>query len=131
MNHLQRFLNAQESGGLYDNMPNYQTALEEIKAGHKKTHWIWYIFPQMKGLGTTVLSEYYGINGREEAYAYMEHPILRQRLIEVTQAVLNNKHSVYDIFGNDTIKVRACMKLFASVSDEPVFKQLSAKYGWK
>ena len=131
MNHLQRFLNAQESGGLYDNMPNYQTALEEIKAGHKKTHWIWYIFPQMKGLGTTVLSEYYGINGREEAYAYMEHPILRQRLIEVTQAVLNNKHSVYDIFGNDTIKVRACMKLFASVSDEPVFKQLIAKYGWK
>ena len=73
--YLKRFLNAQESGGLYDNMTNYRTALQEIRNGHKQTHWIWYVFPQMKGLGKSKLSEYYGINGREEAYAYIDHPV--------------------------------------------------------
>ena len=74
MFYLKRFLNAQESGGMYDNMSNYQTALQEIRNGHKRTHWIWYIFPQMKGLGKSEISQFYGINGREEAYAYIEHP---------------------------------------------------------
>ena len=69
MFYLKRFLNAQNSGGLYDNMTDYQTALQEINSGHKKTHWIWYVFPQMKGLGKSEISEFYGINGREEAYA--------------------------------------------------------------
>lgn len=129
--YLQRFLNAQESGGLYDNMSDYQTALQEIRNGHKRTHWIWYVFPQMKGLGHSELSKFYGIDGREEAYAYIAHPILRERLIEATRAVLNNEHSVYDIFGSDTIKVRASMLLFASVSDIPEFKQIINKYHWK
>lgn len=129
--YLQRFLNAQESGGLYDNMPDYQTALQEIRNGHKRTHWIWYVFPQMKGLGHSELSKFYGIDGREEAYAYIDHPILRERLIEATRAVLNSPHSVYDIFGQDTIKFRASMLLFASVSDIPEFKQLINKYHWK
>ena len=128
--YLQRFLNAQESGGLYDNMPDYQTALEEIRNGHKRTHWIWYVFPQMKGLGTSELSQFYGIDGREEAHEYLKNPILKQRLIEATQAVLDSKYSAYEIFDSDIIKFRASMLLFASISDEPVFKQIISKYKW-
>ena len=130
MFYLQRFLNAQESGGLYDDMPNYETALQEIQSGHKKTHWIWYIFPQMKGLGSSELSDFYGINGREEAYAYIGHPVLGQRLIEAAKAVLDSEHSAYDIFGQDIIKFRACILLFATISDNPVFKQIINKYHW-
>ena len=127
---LQRFLNAQDSGLVDEGTETYATALKEIKAGHKRTHWIWYVFPQMKGLGHSYLSEFYGINGREEAEAYINHPVLRERLIEVTEAVYNSEKSVYEIFGNDAIKVRSCMLLFASVSDEPIFKKVIAKYGW-
>ena len=126
--YLQRFLNAQQSGGLYDNMPNYETALQEIRDGHKRTHWMWYVFPQMKGLGHSQLSDFYGINGREEAYAYIEHPILRERLVEATKATMD--HNVYSLFGQDTIKFRACMLLFASVSKIHIFKQVIEKYKW-
>ena len=124
MFYLKRFLNAQNSGGLYDNMTDYPTALQEINSGYKKTHWIWYVFPQMKGLGKSEISEFYGINGREEAYAYMQDPILSKRLIEATEAVLNNEHSAYNIFGQDIIKFRSCMLLFATISDHPVFNKL-------
>lgn len=130
--YLQRFLNAQGSGGLYDNMPDYQTALEEIQNGHKRTHWIWYVFPQMKGLGHSEISQFYGINGREEAYEYIANPILRERLIEATKAILDNDKTVYEIFGQDTIRVRSCMLLFSSVAPEiSEFKQLINKYNWK
>jgi uncharacterized protein (DUF1810 family) len=84
----------------------------------------------MKGLGHSEISEFYGINGREEAKAYIEHPVLRERLVEICEAVLHNEKSVYEIFGSDTIKVRACILLFASVSDIPVFKQIKNKYRW-
>jgi len=127
---LLRFIHAQDSGGLYDGTGTYQEALQEVKAGHKKGHWIWYIFPQMKGLGHSEISEFYGINGREEAKAYIEHPVLKERLVEICEAVLNSQTSVYDIFGSDTIKVRACILLFASVSDIPVFKQIKSRYRW-
>lgn len=127
---LDRFIHAQDGSALYGGTETYATALEEIKAGKKRTHWIWYIFPQMKGLGHSEMSNYYGIDGREEAQAYIKHPVLRARLIEATEAVLNNEHSAYDIFGSDTIKFRSCMKLFASVSDEEVFKKILAKYKW-
>lgn len=128
--YLKRFLDAQDAGGLYDNTETYQTAVQEVKNGLKRTHWIWYVFPQMKGLGKSEISKYYGINGREEAYAYIDHPVLRERLVEITQAVLDNKKSVYEIFGSDTIKVRDCMRLFASVSEIPVFRQMLVKYKW-
>ena len=118
-----RFIHAQDCGGIYDNTSTYKEALQEIRNGYKKSHWIWYVFPQMKGLGKSEISEFYGINGREEANEYIANPILRDRLIEASQAVLNNKYSVYEIFGNDTIKFRACMLLFASISDEPIFKK--------
>ena len=131
MFYLKRFLNAQDSGLVDEGTETYATALKEIKAGHKRTHWIWYVFPQMKGLGHSYLSEFYGINGREEAKAYIEHPILRERLIEATQAVLDNKEkSAYEIFGNDVIKFRSSMLLFASVAEMPIFKQVLVKYGW-
>ena len=131
MFYLQRFLNAQDSGLVEYGTASYETALREIKEGRKRTHWIWYVFPQMKGLGHSQLSQFYGINGREEAYAYMDHPVLSQRLIEATEAVLNNEKSAYEIFGNDTVKFKSCMRLFASVSDHPVFKKVIQKYSWK
>ena len=88
---LLRFLHAQDSGGIYDGTGTYAQALEEVRAGHKRGHWIWYVFPQMKGLGHSEISEFYGINGREEAKAYIEHPILRERLVEICEAVLHNE----------------------------------------
>ena len=127
---LLRFVHAQDSGGIFDGTGTYTQALEEVRAGHKRGHWIWYVFPQMKGLGHSEISDFYGINGREEAKAYIEHPILRERLVEICEVVLNSETSVYDIFGSDTIKVRSCILLFASVCDIPVFKQIKSKYRW-
>jgi uncharacterized protein (DUF1810 family) len=127
---LLRFVHAQDNGGIYDGTGTYAEALQEVKAGHKRGHWIWYVFPQMKGLGKSEISQFYGINGREEAKAYIEHPVLRERLVEICEAVLNSETSVYGIFGGDAIKVRSCILLFASVSDIPVFKQIKSKYRW-
>lgn len=127
---LLRFVHAQDSGGIYDGTSTYAEALQEVKNGHKSGHWVWYVFPQMKGLGKSEIAQFYGINGREEAKAYIEHPILRERLEEISEAVLNNEKSVYEIFGQDAIKVRSCILLFESVSDIPVFKQLKSKYRW-
>jgi uncharacterized protein (DUF1810 family) len=76
------------------------------------------------------MSEFYGLNGREEAEEYIKNDILRARLVEISEAVLNNEKSVYEIFGNDAIKVRSCILLFESVCDIPVFKQLKSKYHW-
>lgn len=120
---LQRFLRVQEY--------TYDRALQEVKNGKKISHWIWYIFPQMKGLGKSNISQFYGIQGREEAKAYISHPLLKKRLVEICKAILDNQSSVYEIFGDDVIKVRSCVLLFASVSEEPVFRQLINKYGWK
>ena len=122
---LDRFIEAQ------DKHNTYQTALEEVKSGKKKTHWIWFIFPQMRGLGLSEMSKFYGINGRDEAAQYINHPVLRDRLIEITEAVYNSDKTVYEIFGNDAIKVRSCMLLFASVCDIPIFKKMIHKYSWK
>lgn len=127
---LLRFVHAQDSGGIYEGTTTYAEALQEVKNGHKRGHWIWYVFPQMKGLGRSAISQFYGINGREEAKAYIEHPVLRERLVEICEAVLNSKTSVYDIFGSDTLKVRACILLFASVCDIPVFRKIKNKYRW-
>ena len=121
---LQRFIEAQDKWNIYDK------ALEEVKNGKKETHWIWFIFPQLYGLGESEMSQFYGLDGREEAKAYIENETLRTRLVEISEAVLNNEKSVYEIFGNDAIKVRSCILLFASVSDIPVFKQIKNKYRW-
>lgn len=120
---LSRFIEAQ-AGGVYEQ------ALQEVRNGRKVSHWIWYIFPQMKGLGRSPRSQYYGIDGRDEAKAYINHPVLRSRLVEITQAVLDNDNTVYEIFGEDAIKVRSCMLLFASVCDIAVFKRMVSRYRW-
>ena len=85
----------------------------------------------MRGLGQSKVTKFYEINGRYEAELYINHPVLRERLIEATRAILESDKTVYEIFGDDTMKVRACMLLFSSVSDIPEFKKLKNKYCWK
>lgn len=131
MNNLNRFLEAQNHITKYGTSI-YEQSLQELKKGYLSIHcWIRYLFPQIKGLGISKVTKFYEIDGREEAYAYIANSILRKRLVEITEAVYNSDKSVYEIFGNDVIKVRSCMLLFASVSDEPIFKKMIAEYKWK
>ncbi len=109
---------------------DYEKALQEVRNGKKSSHWMWYIFPQMAGLGKSQMSQRFGIQGQWEALAYINHHVLRNRLVEITQAVLDNEKSPDEIFGGDAIKFRSCMILFATVSDIPVFKQACSKYNW-
>ena len=119
---LERFVKAQEF--------DYPQALSEIRNGLKQGHWIWYIFPQIKGLGHSYNSEFYGISSKEEANAYLEHPILGQRLREITQAFLDcDNKSADDILGfPDVLKVRSCMTLFDLVSPNDIFNNVLYKY---
>jgi uncharacterized protein (DUF1810 family) len=119
---LERFLEAQET--------DYSMALREMKEGQKRGHWIWYIFPQIKGLGHSYNSEFYGISGTKEAKAYLEHPLLGARLREISQAMLDcGNPSADDILGfPDVLKVRSCMTLFDMVSPNDIFKQVLDKY---
>ena len=127
---LLRFIHAQDGGGIYDNTSTYATALQEIRNGRKRTHWIWYVFPQMKGLAHSEIAKFYGIDGREEATMYINHPILKKRLIEAFLAILESDTLVYDIFGEDTIKVRNCALLFNSIKRIPVIEDVITKYRW-
>lgn len=109
----------------------YEQALQEVRNGKKQTHWMWYIFPQMKGLGKSDHSQLYGIPDRHQAELYLKHPVLGNHLREITQAVLDNEKSPYEIFGTDVIKFRSCMLLFASLeNDSNVFKQILNKNCW-
>ena len=112
---------------------DYPRALSEIRNGRKAGHWIWYIFPQMKGLGTSGMSDYYGISGIEEAKAYLADPVLGPRLVEISEALMELKEKdAAKIFGfPDVLKVRSCMTLFDAVSGEDsVFRSvLDAYYG--
>jgi uncharacterized protein (DUF1810 family) len=103
---LNRFLMAQES--------SYDRALAEIKSGTKQTHWMWYIFPQLLGLGYSANATFYGISGIPEAQAYLEHDLLSHRLIEITEAALAIQHkSAEEIFGYpDYLKFQSSMSLF-------------------
>lgn len=123
---LQRFVEAQES--------DYETALSEIKKGRKRSHWIWYVFPQFKEFAHSHIAEYYGIEDKGEAEAYLQHPILGQRIREISEALLLHKgKDVKDIFGElDAGKVRSCMTMFDYLSPNDVFGQvLDAFYGGK
>jgi len=120
---LQRFLDAQNQA--------YLRALSEIQAGQKKSHWMWYIFPQMKDLGRSETAIFYGIENLQEAREYLAHPVLGKHLIEITQEVLNiNDKSANEIFGNpDDLKLRSSMTLFAHVEgSDPVFQQILDKF---
>lgn len=119
INSLDRFLEAQE--------PMYDTALAEIKKGEKESHWMWYIFPQLRGLGKSQMAYAYGINGLEEAKAYLAHPVLSARLIEISEALLEHTDIIIeDLIGDlDVLKLRSCMTLFAFLSEEgSVFHQV-------
>lgn len=122
---LQRYIDAQNKWN------TYEKALQEVRNGKKETHWVWFVFPQLYGLGSTPTAKYYGLSGREEAEEYLKNDLLRNRLIEISQAIIDIGKTVYEIFGNDAIKVRSCMLLFSSISDEPVFKQIVREHGWK
>lgn len=112
INSLDRFLEAQDK--------MYQIALSEIKKGSKRSHWMWFIFPQLRALGKSSISRYYGIEGLDEALEYLKHPILSERLYEVCSALLNHKgKNVYEIMGDiDTIKLQSSMTLFAIISED-------------
>ena len=129
---LQRFLTAQDGKSIHGNTL-YEQALIEIQEGKLGFEcWIRYVYPQLKRSGTSQLTTYYGIKSREEAKAYIEHPVLRERLIAATQVLLDNDKPLNSIFSNlGRVKLRSCMLLFASISDEPIFKKVITKYGWK
>ena len=122
---LDRFIKAQDSG-----LATYSEALSEIKEGHKRGHWIWYVFPQIKGLGHSYNSEFYGISSKDEAKAYLEHPELGKRLREITKALLDcNNPSAFNVLGfPDVLKVQSCMTLFDLVSPNDIFNEVLEKY---
>ena len=116
---IERFLNAQEN--------TYFVALLEVKSGKKQSHWIWYIFPQLKGLGHSNKSQYYGIEDAKEAEEYWEHPVLRKRLLDITDALIEQKHNntISEIFGSvDALKVKSCMTLFYLITNCVLFKDV-------
>ena len=122
---LDRFVNAQDSETY-----TYADALNEIKEGHKQGHWIWYVFPQIKGLGHSYRSEFYGIASKEEASVYLKHPVLGKRLRDITCALLDsNNPSAFNILGfPDVLKVQSCMTLFDLVSPNDIFNDVLEKY---
>lgn len=118
MEGIERFLDGQRFG--------YETALAEMKRGEKRNHWIWYIFPQAKGLGHSPNAQYYGIKDLEEAKAYLQHPVLGQRLREITAEVINHSDKdIETIMGSwiDAVKFRSSMTLFDLVSPDDIFKK--------
>lgn len=121
---LSRFLTAQ------DFYSRYKTALEEIRNGRKRSHWMWFVFPQLKGLGHSYNADYYGVAGADEARAYWQHPVLGKRLREITEALLLlDGLSARQIFGEvDAMKLRSSMTLFWNVTGEELFRKVLDKY---
>lgn len=120
---LQRFIEAQEQ--------NYDDAFSELQHGRKRTHWMWYIFPQIDGLGMSSTTKHFAIKSAEEARQYLAHPVLGKRLHECAEIVLaTTGRSAHDIFGSpDDMKLHSSMSLFAAVQGkESVFQQVLDKY---
>jgi uncharacterized protein (DUF1810 family) len=124
---LERFVRAQQR--------DYAQALAELSAGRKRSHWIWYVLPQLRGLGQSEMAREYGIKDREEAAAYVAHPLLGPRLVECVNAILDHSDSsAVGILGDvDALKFRSCLTLFAQVAPaEPCFaKALDTFYRGK
>ena len=123
MSDLTRFVSAQRS--------DYETALSEIRDGRKRSHWMWYIFPQLRGLGRSDTAMYYGIIGKAEAKAYLADKVLGGRLREICNTLVQVKgKSATDIFGPlDAMKLKSSMTLFYLVSGkEEIFRKVLAKY---
>jgi uncharacterized protein (DUF1810 family) len=120
---LDRFVTAQE--------PVLAQVRQELAAGRKRSHWMWFVFPQLAGLGYSAMARQYAISSLAEAQAYLEHPVLGGRLIELTKLVNQvNGRSIHDIFGSpDDLKFHSSMTLFTQArADEPVFREALDKY---
>ena len=119
---LKRFLDAQSN--------TYERALTEIQNGRKESHWMWYIFPQHKGLGKSSTSMEYAIKSQEEALSYINHPILGSRLIKITKAFLSIENkTAYDVLGKpDNRKMKSSMTLFDSMYNDNLFDSVLEKY---
>lgn len=121
--HLNRFIDA--------HLRDYPNALSEIKIGRKQSHWMWYIFPQVAGLGMTEISNYYSIQDIEEAKAYMEEPLLRSHLLEISEALLElETNDANRVFGYpDDMKLKSSMTLFLEACpQEKVFQKVLDKF---
>jgi uncharacterized protein (DUF1810 family) len=122
---LQRFVDAQDRGGTYD------TALAELRAGRKRSHWMWFVFPQIAGLGRSPMAQEYAIGSLDEARAYLDHPVLGARLRESARVLAEHVGlSAFDIFGGiDATKLRSSMTLFAlAAPGEPEFAAVLDRY---
>ena len=123
-NGLERFVQAQDRV--------YRAVAEELAAEKKTSHWMWFIFPQLKALGRSPMAQHFGIESRDEALGYWQHPVLGPRLKACTRLVLavREDKTVHDVFGSpDDLKFRSCMTLFAQVApDEPVFSQALKRF---
>jgi uncharacterized protein (DUF1810 family) len=120
---LQRFVNAQDQ--------NFAAARDELRRGRKTSHWMWYVFPQIEGLGYSAMSQKFAIKSKAEALAYLAHPILGPRLTECTEIVnALSGRTAGEIFGSpDDMKFRSCMTLFRETApDRSVFNQALIKY---
>lgn len=116
---LARFVEAQQR--------DYQQALDELRAGAKRSHWMWYVFPQLRGLGRSEMAEHYGISGIDEARAYLAHPLLGPRLEDCARALLSHRgRSARQIMGSpDDLKLRSSMTLFQAVApQQPLFAEV-------
>jgi len=122
---LERFVAAQNRGG------TYEAAVDELRAGRKRSHWMWFVFPQIAGLGQSPTSRKYAISSLDEARAYLAHPVLGPRLIEAARSVAELEgRTAEEIFGGiDAIKLRSSMTLFAYAdSANPIFGQVLEAY---
>lgn len=120
---LNRFLDAQAGGA-------YERALGEVSCGRKESHWIWFVFPQLKGLGMSEASEFYGIESIGEAREYLAHPVLGRRLREISEALLGQSEGDPErIFGwPDVLKVRSCMALFDLLEPGKAFAEILDRF---
>lgn len=121
-NNLQRFIDAQET--------SYEAALSEIKNGRKKSHWMWYIFPQIQGLGFSETSKFYAIKDINEAEEFLKHPLLGHRLVRLCNELLKlESDDANRIFGSpDDLKLKSSMTLFSSLNINPVFQMVLEKF---
>ena len=122
---LARFVDAQDAGGAYD------SALAELRAGSKRGHWIWFVLPQVAGLGRSPTSQFFGVHGLAEARAYVAHPVLGPRLLAAARALadLPGADPVAVLGSIDAVKLRSSMTLFeAADPDEPVYGAVLEKY---
>jgi uncharacterized protein (DUF1810 family) len=119
---LERFVAAQQ--------PVWDTVCDELRAGHKQTHWMWFVFPQLASLGRSTLARHYGLAGLAEAHAYLAHPVLGPRLREACELLLQlPPRTAVAIFGSvDAMKLRSCLTLFDQACPDDVFRRCLDRY---